>query len=111
MFWNSQCCMCITGGHTIFVDKELSVCVMQRDMCPVASVWQKVDHRLLAEELECEGTFSTIIAVHFGMHSGSEIDHFSSKCDCVCQFSSSACVLWFPVRLCALVSPHVVAGP
>ena len=52
---------------------EVSVCVMQGDMCPAASVWQKVHHRLMAEELECEGTFSSIIAVHFGLHSGLQI--------------------------------------
>lgn len=60
---------------------EVSVCVMQGDMCPAASVWQKVHHRLMAEEFECEGTFSRIIAVHFGLHLGSEIVYFSSMCD------------------------------
>ncbi len=59
MFCYSQCCKCIIGGHTIFVDKELSVCVMQRGTCLVASVWQKVDHRLMAEELDAEVTDST----------------------------------------------------
>ena len=60
---------------------EVSVCVMQGDMCPAASVWQKVNHRLMAEALECEGTFSSIIAVQFGLHSGSQIVYLSCTCD------------------------------
>jgi hypothetical protein len=60
---------------------EVSVCVMQGDMCRAASVWQKVHRRVMAEELECEGTFSSIIDVQFGLHSGSEIVYFSSMCD------------------------------
>ena len=63
------------------VDMEVFVCVIQEDMCPVASIWQKVHRRVMAEELECEGTFSSIFAVHFGLPSGSEIVYFSSMCD------------------------------
>ena len=55
------------------VDMEVSVCVIQGDMCPVASIWQKVHRGVMAEELECEGTFSSIIAVHFGLPSGLQI--------------------------------------
>ena len=63
------------------VDMEVSVCMMQGDMCPLASVWHKMLRRLMAEELECEGTFSSIIAVHFGLPSGLQIVYFSSMCD------------------------------
>ncbi len=55
------------------VDMEVFVCVIQGDMCPVASIWQKVHRRVMAEELECEGTFSSIIAIQFGLRSGIQI--------------------------------------
>ena len=55
------------------VDMEVSVCMMPGDMCPLASVWHKMLRRLMAEELECEGTLSSIIAVHFGLPSGLQI--------------------------------------